>query len=54
VIINQRGSVYVGSVLRGNYKHRTKDEPSIFAREVHQLLQAGYYFQDNYLVPSPP
>ncbi|GGL15240.1 hypothetical protein GCM10012284_57360 [Mangrovihabitans endophyticus] len=52
-IINQRGSVYVGSLTVGNYWNKEKDEPSTFVREIQQLLQNGYDWEGDYLVPLP-
>jgi hypothetical protein len=43
--------VYAGSPTEGNYWNTRKQEPSVYAREVQQLLQAGYKWQGNYLEP---
>ncbi|MDG4857026.1 hypothetical protein P8605_02430 [Streptomyces sp. T-3] len=50
-IINQRGTVYVASPTRGNYWNVRRQEPSVFAREVQQLLQAGYSWRGDHLIP---
>ncbi|MFF3967868.1 RHS repeat-associated core domain-containing protein [Streptomyces griseorubiginosus] len=50
-IINQRGSVYVASPTKGTYWNVERQEPSVFAREIQQLLQAGYRWKGDYLVP---
>jgi RHS repeat-associated protein len=52
-IIDQRGSVYVGSPPEGNYWSTVEREPTTFAREQQQLLQAGYIWDGDYLVPGP-
>lgn len=53
-IINQRGRIYVGSPPEGTYWNKNRQEPSVFAREIQQLLQAGYRWKGEYLVPSAP
>ncbi|MFD9398220.1 RHS repeat-associated core domain-containing protein [Streptomyces sp. NPDC060011] len=50
-IIDQRGTVYVGSPTGGTYWNTGRQEPSVFAREVQQFLQAGYWWKGDYLVP---
>ncbi|MFY1668878.1 polymorphic toxin-type HINT domain-containing protein [Plantactinospora sp. WMMB334] len=52
-IVNQRGTVYVGSLTKGNYWHKGRHEPSTFAREIQQLLDNGYRWQGDHLVPPP-
>jgi hypothetical protein len=32
--------------------HRIEASPTVYAREVQQLLQAGYVWDGDYLVPS--
>jgi hypothetical protein len=49
-IIDQGGSPYVGSVTEGNYWNVARAEPSVFAREVQQFLNAGYKWSGDYLV----
>lgn len=36
---------------RGNYWNKKRAEPTVYAREKQQLLQAGYRWQGDYLVP---
>ncbi|MCM2392740.1 RHS repeat-associated core domain-containing protein [Streptomyces albipurpureus] len=50
-IINQSGTVYVGSPTRGTYWNIRRQEPTVFAREIQQLLQSGYSWRGNYLIP---
>jgi len=50
-IIDQRGTVYVGTPTEGAYWNAARREPSVFAREIQQLLQAGYRWSGDYLVP---
>ncbi|MGW2722394.1 RHS repeat-associated core domain-containing protein [Streptomyces sp. NPDC001492] len=50
-IINQRGTVYVASPTKGTYWNTERQEPSVLAREIQQLLQAGYRWKGDYLVP---
>ncbi len=50
-IINHRGTVYVGTPTSGTYWNKDRVEPSVFAREIQQLLQAGYRWSGDYLVP---
>ncbi|MEN3305949.1 MAG: hypothetical protein V7603_2151, partial [Micromonosporaceae bacterium] len=52
-IKDQRGTVYVGSPTQGNYWNKDKKEPSTFAREIQQLLDDGYRWVGDYLVPPP-
>jgi hypothetical protein len=51
-IIDQRGSPYVGSPTMGNYWNVARAEPSVFAREIQQFLNAGYKWDGDYLVPG--
>ncbi|MFJ8233564.1 ricin-type beta-trefoil lectin domain protein [Streptomyces sp. NPDC094448] len=51
-IIDQKGSVYVGSPTMGTYWNVKRQEPTVFAREIQQLRQAGYRWEGDYLVPS--
>ncbi|GAA4027034.1 hypothetical protein GCM10022232_85930 [Streptomyces plumbiresistens] len=51
-IIDQGGKVYVGTPTKGTYWNKVRREPSVFAREVQQLLQAGYRWRGDYLVPG--
>lgn len=50
-IIDQRGTVYVTSPTAGNYWLTSRREPTVFAREIQQLLQSGYKWKGDYLVP---
>ncbi|MGW3953092.1 DUF6531 domain-containing protein [Streptomyces sp. NPDC004752] len=50
-IIDQRGTVYVVSPTAGNYWLTSRREPTVFAREIQQLLQSGYKWKGDYLVP---
>ncbi len=50
-IIDHRGTVYVGTPTQGTYWNKGRVEPSVFAREIQQLLQAGYRWSGDYLVP---
>ncbi|GAQ55183.1 tRNA3(Ser-specific nuclease WapA precursor [Streptomyces acidiscabies] len=50
-IINHRGTVYVGTPTSGTYWNDERVEPTVFAREIQQLLQAGYRWSGDYLVP---
>ncbi|MFC0526115.1 RHS repeat-associated core domain-containing protein [Phytohabitans kaempferiae] len=50
-IINQRGSVLTVSPTKGNYWNKKRQEPTVYAREIQQLLQAGYRWQGDYLMP---
>jgi hypothetical protein len=50
-IINQQGAVYAGSPTQGNYWNVEQQQPTVYAREVQQLLQAGYRWSGNYLLP---
>jgi hypothetical protein len=50
-IIDQRGEVYTGSPLEGNLWKIKEGEPSMFAHEVRQLLEAGYKWRGDWLVP---
>lgn len=50
-IINQRGKVYVVSPTNKNYWNVKRQVPVVFAREVQQLLQSGYRWKGDYLVP---
>lgn len=52
-IVDQRGTVYVGSPTQGNYWHNERKEPSTFMREIQQLLDNGYEWKGDYLVPPP-
>ena len=51
-IIDQNGEVKVVSRLEGNLWDDTYDRPRVFAREVVQLLQAGYVWKGDWLVPG--
>lgn len=51
-IIDQGGKVYVGTPRKGTYWNKVRREPSVFAREVQQLLQADYRWRGDYLVPG--
>lgn len=50
-IINQRGKIYAGSPTENNYWNTEFEEPSVYAREIQQLLQSGYRWKGDYLVP---
>ena len=50
-IIDQESPVYAGSPTQDNYWNREHQQPTVYAREVQQLLQAGYRWEGNYLVP---
>jgi len=50
-IIDQGAEVYVASPTEGNYWNAVRGEPTVFAREVQQLLQSGYEWQGDFLVP---
>jgi hypothetical protein len=50
-IINKRGEVYTGSPLEGNLWKADEGEPSMFAHEVRQLLEAGYKWRGDWLIP---
>ncbi|WP_323180193.1 RHS repeat-associated core domain-containing protein [Streptomyces sp. NBC_00893] len=50
-IIDQRGTIYAGSSTVGNYWNVARQEPSVFAREIQQLLRAGYSWRGTHLEP---
>jgi hypothetical protein len=50
-IIDQRGTVYTASPLKSNFWNAGRSEPTVYAREVQQMLQAGYAWNGDYLVP---
>ncbi|MGW3124577.1 hypothetical protein ACWDBW_47065 [Streptomyces sp. NPDC001107] len=50
-VINQRGTVYVASPTKGTYWDSERKAPTVLAREIQQLLQAGYRWKGDYLVP---
>jgi uncharacterized protein YukE len=50
-IIDQRGTVYVGSPTKGNMWNAARNEPTVFAQELQQLKEAGYRPVGDYLVP---
>jgi hypothetical protein len=53
-VIDGGGSVYVASSLEGNGADwEEAGRPTVLAREVRQLLQAGYTWNGNFLVPPP-
>ncbi len=52
-IIDQRGTVYVGSPTAGTYWSSGRKEPTVFAREIQQLTSSGYRWVGDYLVPPP-
>lgn len=50
-IIDQHAEVYAGSPPEGNYWNTEEQQPTVYAREVQQLLQADYTWSGDYLVP---
>jgi hypothetical protein len=50
-IIDQRGTVYIGSPSAGNLWDLQNNRPTMFARELEQLTDAGYRRVGDYLVP---
>jgi hypothetical protein len=50
-IIDQQSPVYAGSPTQDNYWNVQGQHPTVYAREVQQLLQAGYTWRGNYLEP---
>ncbi|WP_370353772.1 RHS repeat-associated core domain-containing protein [Catenulispora sp. EB89] len=52
-IIDQRGTAYTGTSTE-SYWNSDRNEPTVYAREVQQFLQAGYTWSGNYLVPPSP
>lgn len=52
-IIDQRGTAYAGTSTSRSYWNPSRGEPTVYAREVQQLLQAGYQWQGDYLEPPP-
>lgn len=52
-IIDQRGTVYVGSPTQHNYWDPVRRTPTVFAREVQQLLSAGYRWEGDHMIPPP-
>ena len=53
-IIDRRGTVYIASPIESNYWNAKRNEPTVFAREIQQLLQAGYTWSGDYMVPPSP
>ncbi len=50
--IDQKNTVYVGSPTAGNLKH-ADGSPTVFARELQQLTDAGYTRVGDNLIPPP-
>jgi uncharacterized protein YukE len=50
-IVDQRGTVYLGSPIEGNMWNYARNEPTVFAQELKQLQEAGYRRVGDYLVP---
>lgn len=50
-IIDGRGSVYVATPLDDSGWETEAERPTVFAREIRQLLQAGYTWDGNVLQP---
>lgn len=52
-IIDQKGEVQVASTLERNLWDPKENRPTVFAREVVQLVRAGYVWKGDRLVPAP-
>jgi hypothetical protein len=50
-IVEQRGTAYVGSPEEGNLWNVARNEPTVFARELQWLEDAGYRRVGDYMVP---